>query len=60
MTERGVDMRKYSGFAHTMRSILTSKRISHAKECLAGKWGEMSVMEINFLARYVRIFGKAA
>ncbi len=53
-------MRKYSGFAHTMRSILTSKRISHAKECLAGKWGEMSVMEINFLARYVRIFGKAA
>lgn len=53
-------MRGYSDFAKTMRDIISDKRIHHAKECIAGKWGEMSVREINFLTRYVRIFDKAA
>ncbi len=53
-------MKRYSDYAHTMRDILSTKRVPHAKECIAGKWGEMSVREINFLTRYVRIFDKAA
>lgn len=50
-------MRRYSDFAHTLRDIRADKRVQHASECLAGKWGEMCVREINFLSRYVRIFG---
>jgi hypothetical protein len=53
-------MRRYSDFAHAMRDIYAPKRIQHAKECIASKWGELTVREINFLMRYVRIFGKAA
>lgn len=53
-------MRRYSDFARTMRDIYMPKRIQHARECIAGKWGDLCVREINFLMRYVRIFGNAA
>lgn len=49
---------KYSSYAHTMRSVPNWKRIDHAKECIKGKWGEMSVNEINFLSRYVSLHGR--